>query len=284
MSALARLSVEAAAAPEETLYTLAGHSGAYVVLHADRARSFVRKTAANPSQNTRLQSQIEKQRHLRRTGIPLPHVLMSGVDADGCAFFDMAYVPGRTLADAVANAMPFALDPVVAAVERMLWLFKCCSGEALDAELFRGKIEAIGKSSEAAGVCAERLLARDWRGIPSSLSHGDLTLENIMLGPEQRVVFIDCDAPWVSSWWLDLGKLYQDLHGHWCLRRMGSGVQRINAIEKLSQLDALFRPLVEPALMERLPQLAALHLFRALPYAADVETAAFICKRIGKLL
>ena len=290
MSALARLSIETAASPsaatppQEALYALAGHSGARVVLHAGRTRSFVRKTAGHASQNERLQGQIEKQRHLRRIGIPFPHVLRSGVDAQGCTFFDMAYVPGRSLADAAANAMPFALEPVVAAVERMLWLFKSCSGEALDAELFRGKIEAIGKSSKVAGACAERLLARDWRGIPSSLSHGDLTLENIMLGPEHRVVFIDCDAPWVSSWWLDVGKLYQDLQGHWCLRRVGGGVQRVNAIEKLSQLDALFRPLVEPALMERLPQLAALHLFRALPYAADGETAAFICKRIGKLL
>lgn len=289
MSAIARRSVDTAAAPpEEACYELAGHSGARIVLHADRARSFVRKTAGNPAQNARLLRQIEKQRDLTRSGIPFPRVLMSGFDAQGCAFFDMAYIPGRTLADAVANALPFAPEPVLAAVERMLWLFKACDGETLDPELFRGKIAAIGTSGEAARACAELLLRRDWRGIPSSPSHGDLTLENVMLGPESRVVFIDCDAPFASSWWLDLGKLYQDVLGHWCIRRLKAGsVQRVNAIEKLSQLDALFRALVArhgPRLAACLPQLAALNLFRALPYATDDETEAFIFARVKRVL
>ena len=133
----------------------------------------------------------------------------------------------------------------------------------------------------------ERLHAADWSGIPASVSHGDLTFENILVSPDGDVTFIDCDEPWVSSYWLDLGKLYQDLHGQWCLRRLSPAVQRVNAVEKLMQLDMLFRPLVareEPDLAGRLPQLAALNLFRALPYAADRETAAFICARIRRML
>lgn len=284
MSAALRQSAYRFELPEETCHALAGHSGARVVLHATHSRSFVRKTAASPAGNDRLLGQIEKQRHLTRIGLPFPRVLMSGFDDQGCAFFDMAYIPGCTLADAVTNAMPFALEPVFAAVERVLWLFRSCRGEALDAELFRAKIAGIGGAGDMARDCAERLIGLDWEGIPSSPAHGDLTLENVMLGPERDIVFIDCDAPWVSSYWLDMGKLYQDIHGHWCLRRLPPGVSRANAIEKLAQLDTLFRPLIEPALAQRLPQLAALNLLRALPYAPDVETAAFIRARIGRLL
>jgi hypothetical protein len=288
VSAAAQRSIDTAAAPaEETCYALGGHSGARVVLHAGRTASFVRKTAAHPAQNARLLGQIEKQRHLRRSGIAFPQVLMSGFDAQGCAFFDMAYIPGCTVAGAVVSAQPFALEPVLVAVDQMLWLFRSCRGDALDAELFLGKIENIGATGPVARACAKLLERRDWRGIPSSPSHGDLTLENIMLGPEREVIFIDCDTPWASSWWLDLGKLYQDLYGHWCIRRVGDGVQRVNAVEKLTQLEALFRPLVareEPRLADCLPQLAALSLFRALPYAADRETAAFIATRIHRVL
>jgi hypothetical protein len=292
VSALARRDAPSiAAAPAEECYALAGHSGARVVLHAAQAASFVRKTAASPAQNPRLLEQIEKQRDLVRSGVPFPRVLQSGFDAQGRAYFDMAYIPGRTLADAVVNALPFALDPVLAAVERMLWLFKACRGEALAPEMFRDKIAAIGAAkgvdSEAARICAERLLRCDWQGIPSSPSHGDLTLENIMLGPEREIVFIDCDAPWVSSWWLDVGKLHQDILGQWCLRRLGAGVQRVNATQKLSQIGAAFRPLIareEPRLAAYLPQLAALSLFRALPYAADPGTASFIVARMQRVL
>lgn len=287
MSAAARRRVDIAP-PQETRHALRGHSGARIVLHAGQARSFVRKTAASPSQNERLLGQAEKQRRLGRSGIPFPQVLMSGFDAQGCAFFDMAYIPGRTLADAVVNAMPLASGTVFAAVERMLWLFRSCRGEALDAGAFKAKIAAIrdgAHGNDAARDCAQRLLGFDWNGIPASPSHGDLTLENIMLGPGRDIVFIDCDEPWVSSYWLDLGKLYQDLRGHWCLRRLPEpDVQRANAVEKLMQLDMLLRPLVERDLAERLPQLVALNLFRALPYAADIDTAGFICARVRRML
>ncbi|HWA90481.1 MAG TPA: phosphotransferase [Rhizomicrobium sp.] len=291
MSLAAARRAPAAIPPQDTLYAFAGHSGARVVLHAGGTRSFVRKTAAAPNQNERLIDQAEKQRHLARIGIPFPPVFASGIDDAACAFFDMAYVPGRTVAYAVANSIPFAPGPVFAAVERMLWLFQACRGATLPARAFHDKIETIARDGDdTVRACAALLKARDWDGIPDSPSHGDLTLENIMLGPERNVVFIDCDRPWVSSYWLDMGKLFQDLVGHWCLRRLyGSSdrVQRANAIEKLSQLENVFRPLIareEPGLAERLHQLAALNLFRALPYTVDRETAAFIATRIHHVL
>jgi len=288
--------------PEETCYALAGHSGARVVLHAAAARSVVRKTAASPAHNERLLGQIDKQRHLARIGIPFPKVLASGIDDGGCAFFDMAYVPGRTLAFAAANSIPFASGAVFRAVERMLWLFQACRGAPIGAGAFHDKIGAIantareyalgdGGLADAIGDCAERLLALNWEDIPDSPSHGDLTLENIMLDADRNVVFIDCDCPFVSSYWLDMGKLFQDLSGHWCLRRLylsqDRAVQRANAIEKLTQLESLFRPLVEredPGLAERLHQLAALSLFRALPYTGERAVASFICARVRRIL
>jgi len=296
VSAAARRSFDAVAAPPvETCHALAGHSGARVVLHATPAHSFVRKTAASRTHNERLLGQIEKQRHLARIGIPFPQVLASGVDDQGCAFFDMTYIPGRTLADAVVNSAQVAPGAVLAAVERMLWLFQVCRGDAIAAAEFRGKIEAVRAAARGDAAlkdtiddCADRLLRRDWSGIPHSPSHGDLTLENIMLGADREIVFIDCDEPWVSSFWLDMGKLFQDLYGHWCLRHLAAGgVERANAIEKLTQLENIFRPLVEreePRLAARLHQLAALNLFRALPYATGRDTAAFICSRIRRVL
>ncbi|HEY1613121.1 MAG TPA: phosphotransferase [Rhizomicrobium sp.] len=282
-------------------FTLKGHSAATVVLHAAHSRNYVRKTAGSPSHNGRLLRQMEKQRHFCQIGLPFPRVLASGTDRSGRAFFDMIYVPGRTVADAVVNVAAFDAHAVLNAVENMLWLFRSCRENDIPPEQFHAKIEAIAESvcrttdepalSDAVHVCSSMLLLRDWRGVPASLSHGDLTLENIMIGLERNICFIDCDHTWVSSFWLDIAKLFQDFYGHWCLRelylRTSTAVAAANAIGKLEQVAAPFVSLMErhsPELGDRLRQLAALHLFRALPYAADPSIALFICRRVVSVL
>lgn len=295
----ARAAAHVALPPEEICHLLKGHSGARVVLHSNGAHSFVRKTAHDRSSNERLSAQMEKQRQLGASGVPFPRVLASGTDETGCAYFDMAYVPGLTVAQAVLEATVFDADALVSAVERMFWLFRACRGNHIEDDRFRRKISDVARSHRAApncsslveqvGRCADILLRLDWNGIPSSPSHGDLTLENVMLGAERSVVFIDCDEAWVSSYWLDLGKLFQDLYGHWCLRNSSeqTGAQRANATGKLAHLAGIFESVARkdnPALAARLRQLAALNLFRALPYATDAQVESFICTRILRLL
>ena len=276
-----------AAAPPHVLH---GHSGARVEFHPD-AR-LVRKTAAAPHTNARLQAQSEKQRRLFMLGLPFPRILAERVNAEGCAEFDMQYLPGRSLADAVSQAALFDPAAVVKSVERMMWLFAPAAGLPLAPHFFQNKIRAIAQEApDEVRQAAARLSACNWHGIPESPCHGDLTLENMLITTARTVAFIDCDQAWVSSYWLDFGKLFQDIEGHWCLRRLyAPGVppaQRINAIQKLEPLGRAFRTLAartDTVLLERLPQLAALGLLRAIPYAKDQDTIAFICKRIAHLL
>jgi hypothetical protein len=117
----------------------------------------------------------------------------------------------------------------------------------------------------------------DWSGIPASASHGDLTFENILVAPDGVVVFIDCDEPFASSWWLDLGKLFQDTLGHWCIRTAPS----IGAAEKLAHWAQDFGALAPDP---RLAQFAALHLLRTVQYAKSTDTAAFAIRAALRLL
>jgi hypothetical protein len=290
-----RIEPEAVAppAPAPSVHPLKGHSGACVAYHAAGRRGFVRKTAAGPGANERLMAQADKQRQLHMLALPFPRVLSQGLDANGCATFDMEYLPGRSVADAVINAAFFDTATLVRTVQRMTWLFAHGTGAALPASLFRGKIESIAAvcHDEATRTSAARLLALDWNGIPASPCHGDLTLENILLTTNSTVGLIDCDETFASSWWLDFGKLFQDIDGHWCLRRLYApgipAVRRINAVQKLETLGIAFRALaarLDPALPARLPQLAALGLLRAAPYAKDGQTRLFLQTRIAHLL
>ena len=292
MSSAARRNLVPVASPATALpHLFRGHSGADVRFHAENG--MVRKTAASPAVNARLFAQAEKQRRLFMLGLPFPRVLAERVNAQGCAEFDMQYLPGRSLADAVNQAALFDPAAVVKSVERMMWLFAPAAGPSLAPRLFQGKIHDIAGHADDDDVrrVAARLAACNWSGIPESPCHGDLTLENMLITTARTIAFIDCDEAWVSSYWLDFGKLFQDIEGHWCLRRLYvpeiPQAERVNAIQKLEPLSRAFRALAvrtDTALAERLPQLAALGLLRAIPYTADREIIAFICRRIAHLL
>jgi hypothetical protein len=282
---------------ERILY---GHSGARITLLSDGRDSFVRKTAANADTSARLQAQADKQHAFWMFGLPFPKVRSQAMDAAGIGSFDMNYIPGRTIADAVANGGTYDAALVIKAVERLMQLFTMGAGGSLPARLFADKIRDVSLCAEddpalrhAMKNCAQMLLLKDWSGIPESPCHGDLTLENILLTAGGSIAFIDCDESFASSWWLDFGKLFQDLDGHWCIRALydeeggaRDGIRRLNAVQKLDVLAAHFRLLaasLDGRLVARLPQLAALGLFRAIPYAQSA-VRGFICRQLQQVL
>jgi hypothetical protein len=154
----------------------------------------------------------------------------------------------------------------------------------------RSRDRVTGSALALIESCAGRLAQRNWAGIPESPCHGDLSLENILLTTGKSIAFIDCDDPWISSFWLDFGKLFQDIHGHWCIRNLSiasRSSELVNAGQKLEQLSGPFLSLasnIDVALTAHLPQLAALCLLRALPYSQDPAVIAFLCHRIHRVL
>jgi aminoglycoside phosphotransferase (APT) family kinase protein len=286
---------------EATERKLAGHSGARVVLHSNGRDSFVRKTAASAAASARLKAQADKQHAFWMFGLPFPKVRGQTVDAAGVGSFDMNYIPGRTIADAVINSGPFDPFAVAKAVERLMWLVSAQRGAPIETDIFKAKIAEVTRRMvgeigdrqllEAIQVCARQLSKRDWSAIPETPSHGDLTLENILLTTGKSIAFIDCDDAFVSSFWLDFGKLFQDIDGHWCIRALYAAgtesVRRLNASQTLEKLGLHFRRLaaeMDADLPSRLPQLAALGLFRAIPYAHTDSVRFFLCDRIARVL
>jgi aminoglycoside phosphotransferase len=275
----------------EFIRMLAGHSGAEVALYANGSTSLVRKTARAPAGNDRLLRQSTHQRTLSSAGLPFPRVLGDGLDAEGRAFFEMEYVPARSLATLLCEAAPFDMTVVLAALEKALRFFQLSAGAAIPVAAFHDKLLSIASVEPRAVSLAEQLGARDWSGIPASLSHGDMTLENILLCPSRGIVLIDCDEAFASSWWLDAAKLCQDTAGHWCMRTLyheqpGSAAW-LNARQRMERMNAAVQAMVmrlEPALASRLPQLTALHLLRTLPYTRDEKLKAFTLTRAAALL
>lgn len=295
MSAALQTALLAAPDDARVVQALRGHSGATVTLCDRAGKSFVRKTASGTAGNLRLRQQAIKQRLLAAQDFAFPAVRRIAQDEAGRAFFEMDYIPARTVGELVVGAVPFDRAGVRRAVGEMLHAFAATAQGVLSDRLFHGKIVDIVAQSRARALLApyrdaiadlaEVFLARDWSGIPQSPDHGDLTLENILIGHNGQVVFIDCDAAWVSSFWLDMAKLFQDLEGRWFLR--GDASPSVDALERLRLLGGEFYALahkLDPDLPPRLGQLAALHLFRTLPYVQEELLAGFVCAAVPRLL
>ncbi len=281
----------------EDTYRLSGHSGAHLLLIRRDGRHVVRKSAGSPAKNERLLAQAELQRQFLFSGVPVPQVFESGVDETGHAYFEMDYIPGQTLAAVIAEARPFDLEPVEKALARLFGFLRLTVSGTIAPDAFTAKLAQIAACNSE--ICrsfhaeiaeaAARLTAADWSGIPQSVGHGDLTLENILVSPERGVMFIDCDSCFASSCWLDAGKLFQDLAGHWCLRALyrQPGAALVNAVQQLDVLKAPLRRLaseMDAALPSRLSQFAAFHLMRTLPYTHDAATARFVLDRLARVL
>lgn len=272
------------AAALTSIALVGGHSGAEVTLLTDESDTFVRKTAHTPFGNNRLLQQATKQRLFAAQGLAFPRVRGTGFE-NGHAFFEMDYVPSRTLGDLVRTLAPFDSAAVTRAIAALLATFRTNETYPLSASLFRDKISDIAQKtppSRLLGRVIARLQAMNWSGIPASSSHGDLTFENILLSPDGEVTFIDCDEPFASSWQLDLGKLFQDAAGFWCLRTLDK--PSIGAAERLTQLASDFTALAPEIAPVRLKQFAALHLLRTLPYSKSEDTIAFAVRAAARVL
>lgn len=280
---------------------LAGISNSRVTLMMEPGseRRFVRKQATEPWQSARLKRQCARQRWAHARGLRVPRVLGSGVER-GCFYFDMSYVPGRTLAE--AGTRVHAID--CAAFERFLTsLLTSCAGpaeRAVPPQRFPDKLAAIGRDCRATPALValqpsidtllDDLILRPWQGVPDTSGHGDLTFDNIIVTADGGFVAIDFDEPDPSSLWLDLAKLRQDTHGLWCLRPRGpvetGGARFADAVEALAPLrrvvDTVSRA-VAPDSLAMLPQMTIFHLLRILPYCRDEPTAAYVVERAQAL-
>jgi hypothetical protein len=143
---------------------------------------------------------------------------------------------------------------------------------------------------DAHRAAAARLRRLDWRGIPCSASHGDMTLENIIQKEDGTVVFIDLLDGELSSFWLDIAKLYQDVQSLWFLRHFdesaGSQARYWDLRLTVQFLhEQLQRALMArwPQAIARLPQLLAFQLFRIFPYCTDPGILRFLVDAIASL-
>jgi tRNA A-37 threonylcarbamoyl transferase component Bud32 len=282
---------------------LSGHSGVDVTLLESSGSWVVRKSSRRPDQNDRLRRQGEKLAEAAASGFPCPKVLDDGF-REGLYYFDMEYIPGETLANAILTGRqvdwPQIIDQVL---DRLIEFSKQESG-IFSQSAFHEKLASIARACQK-NITEPLTLLRiekltqqvadlKWDAVAISPCHGDLTFENIMIRQNGDLIFIDFDVPEHSSWMLDIGKMFQDMRGLWTLRHhiisRRKGVSTPDAsqarltMEWLAELTLQRLETLRPGTGEMLDQFAVFHLLRTLPYSRDPEITGFVIGQVELLV
>jgi hypothetical protein len=116
-------------------------------------------------------------------------------------------------------------------------------------------------------------------GFEMTLSHGDLTLENIVVDHDGRLWFLDLlDAPF-ESYRQDVAKLHQDLDGGWYLRRQGAIARCVGDFVGRQVFQTAAR--LDPSYASIHAVLMAATFIRIIPYVTDDESKTFVLERVA---
>ena len=271
---------------------LAGLSGARVLLMSkDDRHWFVRKVAKAPENNDRLRRQMAKQIAFGKAVaavVSTPEILEHG-ELDGRFYFDMQFVRGT---DGVTYLRRAENTEVVALADTFCRYIETVA--ALPAEhanggsLFDALYSKLCDVQRKTALLDSATLARLFTGLEgvrsagdglkTTLCHGDMTLENIVVDDQRRVWMIDLlDAPF-EHYWQDVAKLHQDLEGGWYL--LGQRPISRYVLEYLSRRVMATATRLEPSYAQVHAVLLACTFVRILPYVRDDREQAFVRQRI----
>jgi hypothetical protein len=271
---------------------LTGFSGASVaILRATGGASFVRKAAKAPESNASLRAQADRQSWLRihlEGAVNVPAVL-DQAEVEDLYYFDMEFVPSRDANSFLMSATLAEVREFAARVEELITRMsrKSLDGQAAEPTLepFRTKLAEISQRTDGrfdALISPIRDAIDHLSGFAkdpvATVCHGDLTFENILVGPRTELWTIDAIRSPVDHYWMDWAKLFQDCEGRWHIHRgkkLSIGVTRWLRNRWFSYAVRL-----TPEYASRHYILLALTFARILPYTNSRADLDFVAERI----
>lgn len=263
-----------------------GHSGCRLFLKRDgNGRFFVRKYSSSPDYNDRLKTQMLKQRRSRLEMVKTPGVWGYGFEKD-LFYFDMEYINSQPLGVFI-KTLPIRdiggyVDLLFGSLDNT---GKADVRNMSVQDIFQKKVMEVDEKLHEKNDVEKRAFAllktKDFSNVPSSKCHGDLTMENILVGNSRNVYLIDFLDSFFDSWMMDVAKLLQDIEVKWSYRHesVSAGLE-IRLLAAKEELERRIKAM--PGGMQKLLDInyiLLLNLTRILPYIKEQES--FRCVRNG---
>jgi len=263
-----------------------GYSGCKIYLCEDNGKSFVRKYSKDIAYNLRLENQMKKQKMLYdRCEMNIPKIIGNGIEK-GISFFDMDYVDGENalvyFSKASLEEIEEVLNKVFASINNLKKESVENKNNIYDASLekFKEITEKIKLEPKLTGELFEKLALLKEVDLPSSLCHGDMTFDNILVDRNKNIFFIDLLDNYYSSHWFDIATLFQNIekdHYKTFYPNMHISAEKKEFI--LKQLNSLCQKNDKDYLKVH-NTLMMLKFLRILPYAVNQEHFQYVLKQV----
>jgi len=178
-----------------------GHSGSEVFLMKNQQGLFVRKI-------NNIHRNYERMTELLKLDYPVPKIYYHAEN-----ILDMEYIHGLDMKNYLRS---HGIESIFNFLEKILSEFSTSAKEKDYSEIILKKIKNFDVKYDLP-FTVEQLLKKMPLKLPTSVYHGDLTLENI-LKTEDDFFLIDCVQTEYDSYVFDIAKLRQDLNCKWFLR------------------------------------------------------------------
>lgn len=267
--------------------TLKGNSGCRIELLSDSSQSFfVRKISSSIQYNERLETQISKQEFFEAEGFQVPKVFEKGKTHEGLLFFDMEFIPGKSLSEYMNGVLPNTLiDNLLKLISQIYQLGNQPKYQKSALMRMKAIAESAARMNVDQKIC-DFLLEYSWDDVKATHCHGDLTLENLLVTSNGMCMIDFQDAP-IESLSQDISKLLFDIEFGWSNRHDVSKEKAItfygNQLKIIKRIDKFIGDHPSANFFEEITALQILNAVRVLPYIQDVESDKVVRKALKVL-
>ena len=252
---------------------LIGNSGCKLNIFKDKIFK-VRKQSSNILNSKRLYKQYLKILSFKNfKNISVPKIY--NYNKSGKLFYyDMEYINGPTLS-LYLMSQPISETKII--IDSLIdFIFNCKKNSNLkyNQSKFLNKIKDLQKHKIFKGFFFKKIFKilkkHRWKNIEKSSSHGDLSLENIII-KKKTIKFIDLSDNFVSSYKLDISKIIFDTISLWSFRNTPLRLDDLKIYSSKIYLLKIFSKKLSRNDIEDIKMLIILDFLRVLLYTKNKD-------------
>ncbi len=261
---------------------LIGNSGCKLSIFKDNIYK-VRKQSTNELNSKRLLKQHKKILNFKDyKNISVPNIYTTDKNKK-LFYFDMEYINGSTLS-LYLMSQPIQLTYKI--INQIIdYIFNCKKNyiSKYKKKIFLNKIRNLNKkkifSDKFFSPIFNSLRNYEWENIEKSQSHGDLSLENIII-KNNKVKFIDVSENFVESYKLDISKIMFDLICLWSFRNTPLRIDTLKIYSlKMYLLEIIYKKLSKNDVKD-VKMLIILDFIRVLDYTKKSDEIKLLKKKL----
>ena len=261
---------------------LVGNSGCKLNIFKDKVFK-IRKQSTNNLNSVRLLSQYEKIlkfKNFKKISVPK---IYNYKKSKKYFHYDMEYINGSTLSLFLMTQPLSESINVFKDVINFIFSCKKSSFSKYKNIVFVKKIQDIEKKNIFTNNFFKKIFKflnnYNWNNIENSQSHGDLSLENVII-KNQTIKFIDLSENFVDSYKLDISKIMFDLISCWSFRKVSLKMDSLKVYSiKMHLLEVFIKKLSRDD-FEDIKMLIILDFLRVLQYTKDINEINLLEKQL----